>query len=96
MENVDDKVDITDMTIYPDNHFDFFICSHMLEHVFDDRKALRELYRILKWGGQGILVVPIVLSIDEIDEDPSVTTSASAGVGSAKMTMCVCTQSKDS
>src|SRR5262245_45957462 len=57
MENVDDKVDITDMTIYPDNHFDFFICSHKLEHVFDDRKALRELYRILKSGGQGILVV---------------------------------------
>jgi len=73
MQEADDRVDIMDMTIYPDKHFDFFVCSHMLEHVVDDRKALRELYRILKWGGQGILVVPIVLSIDEIDEDPSVT-----------------------
>src|SRR6188508_1256097 len=73
MQEVDDRVDIMDMTIYPDKHFDFFVCSHMLEHVVDDRKALRELYRILKWGGQGILVVPIVLSIDEIDQDPSVT-----------------------
>jgi SAM-dependent methyltransferase len=73
MQDVDDKIDIMNMTIYPDPHFDFFICSHMLEHVVDDRKALRELYRILKWGGQGILVVPIVLTIDEIDEDPSVT-----------------------
>lgn len=72
-EDVDDKVDIMDMRNYPDNFFDFFICSHVLEHVTDDKKALGELYRILKPGGQGILVVPIVLTIDDIDEDPSVT-----------------------
>ena len=46
MQDVDDNVDIVDMTIYSDNHFDFFICSHMLEHVIDDRRALRELFRI--------------------------------------------------
>lgn len=42
-------------------------------HVVDDRKALSELYRILKPMGQGILMVPIVLGIEEIDEDPSIT-----------------------
>jgi hypothetical protein len=72
-EGVDDKVDITDLTVYRDGQFDFFICSHVLEHVADDRKALRELYRILRQGGSGILMVPIILSIDEIDEDPTVT-----------------------
>jgi SAM-dependent methyltransferase len=72
MEGVDDKVDITDMSLYDDNQFDFFICSHILEHVSDDRKALSELYRILKPEGLGILMVPIILSLAEIEEDTSV------------------------
>lgn len=76
MEGVDYRLDIMDMKIFEDSSFDFFICSHVLEHVFDDRKALAELYRILKPGGQGILVVPILLTAREIDEDPSVTDSA--------------------
>ena len=69
-DDADDKVDIMDMRIYEEGQFDFFICSHMLEHVTDDRRALRELYRILKRGGKGILMVPIDLSCEEIDEDP--------------------------
>lgn len=73
MEGVDDQVDIMDMPLYADSSFDLFICSHVLEHIADDRKALKELYRILKPGGHGILVVPIVLAATEIDEDPSVT-----------------------
>ena len=71
--NVDDTLDIMDLHPYHDAQFDFLICSHILEHVADDRKALRELYRILKPGGKGILMVPIILSISEIDEDPTVT-----------------------
>jgi SAM-dependent methyltransferase len=66
---VDDKVDITDLRIYADGQFDFFICSHVLEHVPDDRKALHELYRILKPGGKGILMVPIILTLTDTDED---------------------------
>jgi SAM-dependent methyltransferase len=76
MDGLDDRVDITDMQIYQDNQFDFFICSHVLEHVGEDRKALGELHRILKPAGQGILMVPIVLGIEEIDEDPSITDPA--------------------
>ena len=76
MEGADDRVDITDMRAYGDGSVDFFICSHVLEHVADDRKALGELRRILKPGGRGILVVPIVLTAEEIDEDPSVTDAA--------------------
>jgi SAM-dependent methyltransferase len=72
-EGVDDRVDIMDMRIYPAGRFDVFVCSHVLEHVPDDRKALAELYRILKPGGWGILMVPINLAISEIDEDPSLT-----------------------
>jgi ubiquinone/menaquinone biosynthesis C-methylase UbiE len=60
------------MRLYQDNQFDFLICSHVLEHVEDDRKALHELHRILKPGGQGILMVPVILSIEEVDEDPAI------------------------
>lgn len=71
MEGVDDKEDLTELN-YDDNYFDFFICSHMLEHIPDDKKAMQELYRILKPGGKGILVVPILLGLDETYEDPSI------------------------
>jgi SAM-dependent methyltransferase len=75
-EDVDDQVDITNLQCYESDKFDFFICSHVLEHVPDDRKALRELHRILKSGGSAILMVPIILSIVEIDEDPEVVDEA--------------------
>ena len=70
MDGVDDRIDITDMNCYLDGTFDSFICSHVLEHVTDDLKALSELFRILRTGGWGILMVPIILTIDLIDEDP--------------------------
>ena len=72
-EGVDDLLDITDMKDYADGSLAFFICSHVLEHVADDRKALSELFRVLRPGGGGILLVPIVLGVEEIDEDPTVT-----------------------
>ncbi|MBY0433341.1 MAG: class I SAM-dependent methyltransferase [Cyclobacteriaceae bacterium] len=73
MPSVDDKVDITDMNIYADESFDILICSHVLEHIPNDLKAMIELYRVLKKGGWGIVMVPILLSLDTIYEDFSVT-----------------------
>ncbi|MCU0605869.1 MAG: oligosaccharide flippase family protein [Candidatus Edwardsbacteria bacterium] len=64
MPGVDDTVDITDMSIYPDGNYDFIICSHILEHVEDDVKAMRELYRVLSPGGRAILMVPIQLGLE--------------------------------
>ncbi|MDQ4121033.1 MAG: class I SAM-dependent methyltransferase [Acidobacteriota bacterium] len=76
MEDVDDKVNITDMKVYQDESFDAFICSHVLEHVDDDLKAMRELYRILKHGGWGIAMVPINLALDETYENASITSES--------------------
>jgi SAM-dependent methyltransferase len=42
----------------PDGAYDFVACSHVLEHVADDRKALRELLRITADDGLLFLVVP--------------------------------------
>jgi SAM-dependent methyltransferase len=64
------KMDISDIQ-YGDNTFDVIYCSHVLEHVPDDRKAMREFWRVLKSGGWAILQVPI--TSDVTFEDPSVT-----------------------
>jgi len=66
------KMDVTDIP-YEDNSFDIIICNHVLEHVPDDRKAMAELYRVLKPGGWAILQVPISLSLDRTYEYPLVT-----------------------
>lgn len=73
-EDVDDKVDITDMQIYKDGQFDLFICSHILEHVKDPNKALSELFRITSKGGWGIIMVPLVKGLEDTQEDPAHTT----------------------
>ncbi len=73
MQDVDVKADIQDMHMFLDNQFDLIICSHVLEHVPDDRKALRELYRVLKPGGQAILMVPVVKKLGQVIEEPSLT-----------------------
>ena len=52
------KVDITDIT-FDDNFFDLIMCTHVLEHIPDDKKAMSELYRVLKPGGLALLNVPM-------------------------------------
>lgn len=64
-------MDITEIG-FPDNHFDIIICSHVLEHVPDDRKAMRELLRVLKPGGLAVLLVPLSRE-QKTDEDLTVT-----------------------
>lgn len=67
--NVDDEVNIEDLP-YKDNYFNLFLCSHVLEHVNDDSKAIKELYHILKPGEIGICMVPINLNLNETCELP--------------------------
>ncbi len=44
---------------FPDETFDVIFASHVLEHIADDGRAMRELFRVLKTGGWAILQVPI-------------------------------------
>lgn len=45
---------------YPDNYFNAITMSHVIEHVIDPFMLLRECYRILKTGGQLVIVTPNV------------------------------------
>jgi SAM-dependent methyltransferase len=69
-----EKMDITDIH-YPDGSFDAVICSHVLEHIPDDKKAMGEFYRVLKKDGWAVLMVPIA-NADKTYEDFSINTDA--------------------
>jgi SAM-dependent methyltransferase len=53
-----ERIDVTAIP-YPDDSFDVIYCSHVLEHVPEDRKAMAELCRVLRPGGWAVLQVPI-------------------------------------
>jgi hypothetical protein len=56
----------------PDATFDVVICNHVMEHIPEDRRAMAELYRVLKPGGWAILQTPI--AGDTTHEVPTVQT----------------------
>ena len=69
---VDVKADILDLP-FADESFDVIFCNHVLEHIQDDRKAMRELFRVLRKGGWAILQVPMKNALDKTYEDFSIT-----------------------
>ncbi|NES87343.1 MAG: methyltransferase domain-containing protein [Moorea sp. SIO2B7] len=66
------KFDIQDIP-YPQNTFDVVICNHVMEHIPDDLKAMKEIFRILKPGGWAIIQAPQDLSLEVTYEDSSIT-----------------------
>jgi SAM-dependent methyltransferase len=52
------RMDVTDIPC-PDESLDVIYCSHVLEHVQEDRKAIGEFHRVLKKDGWAMLLVPI-------------------------------------
>jgi SAM-dependent methyltransferase len=51
------RLDVTDLP-FRDGWFDVVFCNHVLEHVPDDRRAMRELRRVLSRDGFAILQTP--------------------------------------
>ncbi|GGD44831.1 SAM-dependent methyltransferase [Muriicola marianensis] len=68
----DVKADICDLP-FADESFDVILCNHVLEHIPDDKKAMSELFRVMKRGGWGIFQIPQDLGRETTFEDPSIT-----------------------
>jgi len=68
----DVKADIVNLP-FNDNSFDVIFCNHVLEHIQDDTKAMKELFRVMKKGGMGVFQVPQDLNRDITFEDNSIT-----------------------
>jgi len=66
-------MDITALE-FSDASFDVVVCNHVLEHIPDDRKAMMELFRVLKPGGWGSIQAPMMG--ENTQEDPTITDPA--------------------
>jgi len=55
-----------------DNRFDVVFCNHVLEHVDDALACMKELHRVLKPGGWGIMQVPQDHNRELTLEDPAI------------------------
>jgi SAM-dependent methyltransferase len=69
-----DRVDVQALP-YEDGRFGALICSHVLEHVDDDRRAMGELLRVLRPGGTAWVMVPVDAGRETTREDPSVASA---------------------
>lgn len=68
----DVKADICELP-FSNNSFDFILCNHVLEHISDDERAMKEIFRVLKPGGTAILQIPIDMQRKLTFEDDSIT-----------------------
>lgn len=66
----DFQIDITNISSAADS-FDLIICYHILEHIVEDIKAMKELHRVLKPNGRLLIQTPF--KEGNTYEDPSIT-----------------------
>ena len=59
-DEVDIVADVTDLPI-EDDSVDFIINTALMEHVDDPPKVVREMARILKWGGEIFCYLPFIV-----------------------------------
>lgn len=68
-------VDIQDMP-FEDESVDLLVANHVLEHVDDDRMAVREIHRVLAPGGAAILQTPYSPVLEATWEDGGIRSPA--------------------
>jgi SAM-dependent methyltransferase len=73
-DHIDYNIDISDMPVIEDESFDCVIACDVLEHVSNDIKGIREVYRVLSKGGYCILTVPQRDNLEVTYEDPEIVT----------------------
>lgn len=62
------QIDMTDIP-FSDKKFDYVIANHVLEHILDEKQAIKELKRITKDDGLIILSVPICMEQNTIEDE---------------------------
>lgn len=67
------QMDLTAMTL-PDNSYSLVWCSNVLEHIPDDRAAMREMHRVCRPGG--IVVIQVPVWRQQTHEDWNITSKA--------------------
>ena len=72
-QGIRDTIDIQNIK-YADNMFDVIICNNVLEHIPNDRAAIKELRRVLKKDGVAYITVPFLFSCDTTLENPEYNT----------------------
>jgi SAM-dependent methyltransferase len=72
---VNHQVDITRLPM-ADDTYDVVIANHVLEHIDDDRRAMRELFRVLVPNGVALLTVPVNPTRQTTYEDAAITDPA--------------------
>lgn len=65
--NIGTVADLT-ATPYASDTFDAIICIHVLEEIEQDRKAIGELFRVLKSGGWAFITVPVRLDRETFED----------------------------
>ena len=66
-----ENIDLTNLQ-FDDYTFDLIVSNHVLEHIPDDRKAMSEIFRVLKNGGSAVITVPINENLSQTYEDPAI------------------------
>jgi ubiquinone/menaquinone biosynthesis C-methylase UbiE len=57
---------------FKNEEFNCIYASHILEHIIEDRKAMSEMYRVLKKNGTLIALIPQTFSLEKTYEDSSI------------------------
>jgi SAM-dependent methyltransferase len=48
---------------FPPDHFDFVLLSHVIEHIYDQKKFISDMLTVTRTGGIGLLITPNVEGI---------------------------------
>jgi SAM-dependent methyltransferase len=68
----DVKADICHLP-FENESFDVILCNHVLEHIPNDKKAMEELFRVMKPEGWGVFQIPQDMNRETTFEDDSIT-----------------------
>jgi len=71
IKNINIKYGSISKTNYKSNSFDGIVSGEVLEHLVDDKKAIKEFYRLLKKGGICVVTVPAKMDKWDFVDDAS-------------------------